>query len=78
MTDDEDIFLCAFRYCLGRRSYIVNQCVRWVRSRWIELGEDCHRVIERDLRERLTRDVGMTVDRDVWRDLLTFIEEQKR
>lgn len=36
----EDIMvLAAFRYCVGRRSYIVYECVSWMLINWPKFGD---------------------------------------
>ena len=46
----------AFRYCLGRRSYIVSVCVDWLIEQWPNFEENVKDAIQRDLEDELKRD----------------------
>ena len=48
--------LAAFRYCLGRQTYIVSDCAHWLIDQWASLPPNTRAVIERDLREEFKRD----------------------
>ena len=69
----------AVRYCLGRRTYAVDDCARWLVSVWPMLDEDAKTCIQRDLEEEFRRDdaarangnfaglpLGMDIDRASW------------
>ncbi|MGD9613790.1 MAG: hypothetical protein AB7H90_01185 [Alphaproteobacteria bacterium] len=79
--DEETMLLCAFRYCLGRMTYVVGDCQRWIRDRWDRLSPGMREVILRDLREALQRDaqgrqsIGMDMDRRMWTRLLEDLED---
>ena len=46
----------AFRYCLGRRTYIVGSCVEWIISNWEKFPENVKNLIERELEEAFGED----------------------
>lgn len=46
----------AFRYCLGRRTYIVGSCVDWIISNWEKFPENVKNLIERELEEAFGED----------------------
>jgi hypothetical protein len=46
----------ATRYCIGRRSYIVGECVDWIISNWAGWPENVKTTIERDLEYEFERD----------------------
>lgn len=48
--------LAAVRYCLGRQSYIVGDCVAWLIQQRGAIDPSTMRTIERDIRELLKRD----------------------
>ena len=48
--------LAAFRYCLGRMTYIVGDCERWVFANWEHFPESVRKLIQRDLEEEFARD----------------------
>lgn len=70
--------VAAFRYCCGRRSYIVADCADWIVDVWYELEPNARAVIQRDLEEEFRRDddarvrgeefkpLGMDCDRAAW------------
>jgi hypothetical protein len=79
--DEEAMLLCAFRYCLGRMTYVVADCNRWIRDRWDRLSPGMRGVILSDLREALDRDaegsrsIGMDMDRMIWRRLFDDLRD---
>jgi hypothetical protein len=48
--------IAAFRYCLGRRTYIVGACVDWLVEVWPLLDEDTKALIKRDLERKFEAD----------------------
>lgn len=46
----------AFRYCLGRRTYIVGSCVDWIISNWEKFPESVKNLIQRELEEAFGED----------------------
>lgn len=91
MTDDDQIMLCAFRYCLGRATYVVSDCCRWLRERWSTLSADVKAIVQREIREAVAQDkannergfarrwspLGHPQDADQWIGLLRWMEKQK-
>ena len=75
---DEMMVVAAFRYCLGRRTYIVNDCAEWLIANWQTFSDKTREVIQRDLEEEFVRDardraesskypaLGMDMDRQQW------------
>ena len=69
----------AVRYCLGRQSYAVDDCARWLCSVWDRLEPEARNLIQRDVEEQFRRDdaarangncaglpLGMDIDRASW------------
>ena len=69
----------AVRYCLGRQSYAVDDCSRWLCSIWDRLDQEARNLIRRDIEEQFRRDdaarengnasglpLGMDMDRKSW------------
>lgn len=48
--------IAAFRYCLGRQTYVVQTCSDWLTDIWPLLTEHTQGVIRRDLEEEFRRD----------------------
>ena len=70
--------IAAVRYCLGRRSYIVGDCVDWLIEVWPELDPKTRNTIRRDIEKAFSDDdearelctqhfpLGMDMDRAEW------------
>ena len=48
--------IAAFRYCCGRKSYIVGVCADWLIEQWPNISGNAKAVIQRDLEEDFKRD----------------------
>ena len=48
--------IAAFRYCLGRMTYIVGDCERWIFANWDNFPPNIRKLIQRDLEEEFARD----------------------
>lgn len=78
---DNLMVVAAHRYCLGRSTYIVGDCVEWLLSIWNELPDKTKAIIQRDTEEAFKRDdeeraegrefktLGMDCDRAEWERL---------
>ena len=79
--------VCAFRYCLGRQTYVVGECCKWLRASWALLPENARILIARELAEAIEADdrdrerggsykrLGDDCDRRNWVALMEFIKE---
>lgn len=64
--------IAAFRYCLGRRTYIVSDCAEWLVRHWQALPDNVRAVIQRDLETAFRDDDEARADAardDSWRTL---------
>lgn len=80
--------LAAFRYCLGRMTYIVGDCERWLFANWGHFPENVKKLIQRDLEEEFARDdearargaahkpLGHDCDRAAWERVRTLWKDQ--
>ena len=79
LGDGDDAAIWAVRYCLGRRTYVVEDCSRWLCAVWDPLDSDARVIIQRDVEEEFARDdaarangnaeylpLGMDMDRASW------------
>lgn len=83
MTDKESMALCAIRYTIGRRSYIVGDGHRWALE-WGAKSDWVRSVITRDLEEAVAqcdrnpsgewRPLGDDHDERGWRDVLRRLQ----
>lgn len=46
----------AIRYCIGRRTYIVGECVDWILANWNDWPENVKTILQRDLEYEFDRD----------------------
>ena len=75
ITPDEEILICAVRYALGRRSYIVGNVIQFVFYKRKLLSKPCRDVIVRDIYEERDRyhavfqTLGMEQDEKQWMEL---------
>lgn len=86
------IAVCAFRYCCGRRTYVVSEFVEWAMRNWTSIDEKARKIIQRDLSEEITRDdearknkangawlpLGDDCDRKEWVSLMAFIYRKEK
>ena len=78
--------VCAFRYALGRRTYVAGMCADALAADWQSLHPKAQQLIARDLREEIERDdesraeqstyhpLGDDCDRQAWIRLMRVIE----
>lgn len=86
---DDMMALAAVRYCLGRSSYIVGDCVEWLIEQWPNFSDSIKRTILRDVLEVKKRDdedradgreheaLGHDCDRAEWLRFLEFAEKRE-
>jgi len=48
--------MAAFSYCLGRMTYIVGYCERWIFANWEHFPENVRKQIQREVEEEIRRD----------------------
>jgi hypothetical protein len=72
MVIDEDILFYAFRYALGRSTYVVSDVVLAILRNWKELGEDAKQLMKKEILEYRERNglCGMQMDDDEWQKIL--------
>jgi hypothetical protein len=75
---DDLMVLAAFRYCLGRKTYIVSECCNWLIDNWNNFEFDVRRTIQEELEACFKRDdadracgntnkiLGWDCDREDW------------
>jgi hypothetical protein len=74
MTDLEQIYICATRYGLGRRTYITSTISNYLCTQ--ELSKDCKAIMARDITEAEQRDeLGANCDKESWLKLLTYLKK---
>jgi hypothetical protein len=60
--------MAAHRYCLGRQSYIVFDCIEWLKQWWTEIDAETQRTVVLDTVRALQEgDTGSEMDAKVWK-----------
>jgi hypothetical protein len=83
MTNEETMALCAIRYTMGRRSYIVSDGQRWA-IEWGKKSKWVRDVIIRDLEHDIARcddgfeALGDKVDENGWRRVLEALRDMNK
>jgi hypothetical protein len=69
---DSDILLfCAFRYALGRRTYVVGTIASIIAANWKNLSVDQRQSYQKEIREAIAHNrAGMDMDVMEWEKLL--------
>ena len=66
-----DVLICAFRYALGRRSYITGTIVDAVMEAWDELSIHDRLLIKHEIKEAIKAGTaGDNIDVRLWREIL--------
>ena len=74
----EDLVVCAFRYCLGRSTYVVSEMIEHILCHWNGLCPAYQKLIKNEIEDALDRDVcGMRMDCEAWRHCLEDIEKRE-
>ncbi len=65
------LLIQSFRYCLGRKTYAVGDCVETLTQYWRELLSFQQKQIQEDItRAILANQAGMQMDVDEWKKIL--------
>lgn len=77
-TIDSEIYLCAMRYALGRRTYVVDEVCNAIKAHIRDLDAKDIWVMERDLcYAELGNNLGdPTIDAPRWRELMNALEDE--
>ena len=73
MTDYESILICALRYALGRRSYMVGTVTRYIISEIPKLSDKCKKIMITDIEQAPY--YGDDWDKEDWMLLLKKLRE---
>ena len=72
-SDEELMYICAFRYAFGRHSYITEFVSSFLRSKVQHLSTETLRILVRDLEMPKERYPGDECDKDSWDKLFLAI-----
>jgi hypothetical protein len=78
------MIIAAARYCIGRRTYIVSDCVDWILANWHDWPENVKTIIQRDLEGEFDRDaqvpnwkpLGANCDKREWEKVRALWEKK--
>lgn len=73
VTDTQLLYIAAFRYALGRQTYMVPAIAGAIRESRDLLTDETARLMVREIEE--CKDLGMECDAEVWRGLAEFLSE---
>lgn len=76
MTDHEQIMVCAVRYALGRRSYMVSDVNRYVLEHLPDMSDHCRHVMIDDIKQQERWGYGDWCDEAEWKFLIERLEEK--
>jgi hypothetical protein len=70
ITVDAGMLLCAFRYALGRRTYVVSEVTDWLKIHWDAMAP-WHKQIHDDITHAIEHGIaGDDCDVKSWREIL--------
>ena len=72
-NDEELMYICAFRYAFGRRSYITEFVSSFLRSRMCYLSTETLRILARELDIPSEKYPGDECDKNAWKKLAMMI-----
>jgi len=76
--NQDDLTICAFRYCLGRKTYVVGQMCNHLRDNWGKLCGSYQTLIMKEIHDAIQKErCGMEQDCDAWRCLLNDLHEMQ-
>ena len=68
------MIIAAFRYCLGRQSYIVSECTHWLCEWWEDIRPQTKKIILGEIKEALEKGTaGDVCDQETWRSFLEYV-----
>lgn len=73
------ITLAAFRYALGRRSYIVSEVIEWIEKYWDEIAVQTKKIIIEEVEQAVMLScAGDECDQKSWEMFLEFAHKKSR
>lgn len=73
---DQSIVICAFRYALGRQTYMVSLVADWLKEHWGQIDSIGKELIIKETEEALQKGwAGSKMDEDTWRMFLEKVKE---
>lgn len=77
--DEEILLACAFRYCLGRRTYVVSSCVSELKKKYHLLGDHFKERTMKEIDEAdFEENLGDSFDAREWRTIRNLMDMTNR
>lgn len=78
ITNFSTVIICAFRYALGRSSYVVNQIVTEIHNNWKYLREADQDLIVREIQAHKEKfgKIGHDIDEREWMTIVERYNEE--
>lgn len=77
-SSDVLILMCAFRYALGRRTYIVDVIANEIKSNWDEIPEYIRVLIHKEINEAMSGGyIGDDCDKETWETILKLPKDKE-
>ena len=73
--DDQLMAMAAFRYCIGRSTYITAVCHEWIRATWKQFDAQDRMMLIKETGQAIENGVaGMDCDIAGWDELLSWMQ----
>jgi len=73
MNISNDTILAAFRYALGRQTYIVSSVVEDILKNWDNIDNNLKNLIKKEIEEAIEQNrAGMECDIKEWKKILNY------
>ena len=70
-VETKELFIMAFRYCLGRSTYVVADMVSLIDRNWNNFSQDEKYMIKHEIKYAIKFDrAGMEIDVKSWQEIL--------
>ena len=66
----EHFVICAFRYALGRQTYVVSEVVEWLKYNFQFLSDFHKSLIKKETQEAIDRGIISDIDLPWWQSVL--------
>lgn len=77
--DEEILLACAFRYCLGRRTYVVSSCTSELKKKYHLLSDNFkYRTMKEIDEEKLSDNLGASFDAEEWMYIRNLMDMSNR
>jgi hypothetical protein len=78
-VNQDIVFVSAFRYCLGRQTYVVGSVAKIIRDNWSGLSKDRRAFYKKEIREAVEMGFAGSpvIDVPEWKSILDLPDDEK-